>query len=421
MSRSFSLPRLCSIVVATAGLALAGPALPQTNPLEQDGTQPTPAPGTTPGNNPGVANPLVPGGGAPAQLPPIHVPEFIKPGARLIYNYTMTLEPKEPGKVIGTTDASTRQVDIVKVLPDRVLAHVTLNVASFNAAADYIVSGGTGSIATANDVNMGAALWRDVAVLKAFEPAENIEVSRGAWQVNNRQYQATLITIRGQDSTEMTAWDSGTGLMLTQSSAVGPFRKSGGQNNGLNRQTQFGLRFQTFRQLELPWQNKPLPAWVKTTDTLVYDGQYRMTVAPDAIVPFALTVKLDEVGDDYVIGQSITSYPKQQNGIAQPDEKRLMVAGPGSPNGYWLDPNTLANLEGGLIDTDPHLGHTIHYQVQQADGGQVGVVSQTSRNGNQTVIHAYRLNDGALVYSSISQREPGIFAEMRLRERTEKR
>lgn len=384
------------------------------NPLERDGTRPAAGNAAGVDGGGGIPNPLTAGGGRVNALPPITVPDFITPGARLIYTSSMTTPPKQgDGGAIGTTSSGVQAFDVVAVLPDRVLVHIATFVPGLNDPQEFTIAGGSGATVTAHDVHVGGTLWLDKQDLAAMQPAENILVSRGDFPLNGETYQATIITTHTNDSTAMNIYDSGTGLLLAMASGVGKFRQ-GAQNSGLNREIQNSQQFQTYRKLDIPWQGGKNPAWVRELDTMVYDATMRMAVAPDIAQRYEYRAQVTERGEDWAIGTGTSKIE------GQPESKSAWVTGPGAGGGLWLDPEQLRQVQPGVIDRDPYLGMTVTYEVKDGPMGRAGVITQTSRRGTSVAKSAYSLQDGALVYASITNTDPDMIIELTLRERTRK-
>ncbi len=384
-------------------LACAGPIAAQgANPLARDGSQPDPTtqplqgPGELPGAIPGALPGAVPGGA----VEPIKVPEFIKPGARLIYTSMMTLEPKPGQGAAGTTDGGTSEFHVVAVLPDRVLFHITSYANALHDQKEYMLGGSSIAAVTANDVALGNTLWMDVEALAAMQSGQNINVTRGKVPLHGQAYDSTQIKIDGQDFTTITTYDSGTGLLLTRGSGTGNFRREGPRMNGLNREVQNSLQFETYRHVELPWHNAKRPAWADTIGSMTYRGTYRTSVAPEVVVNLQSEMKVTHRGDDWVTGTTTTRFEGQQ------PTQAAFVQGPGSPDGFWINPQVLRDMQPGVLDRNPFMGSTLSYSFHNGPMGKLGVLTMSSRHGNQRVTSAYSLEDGALLYAQLQQHDP---------------
>ncbi len=354
----------------------------------------------------------------PALGGPIAVPEYIQPGARIVYYGGDSSESDDPSKP-GGAGLGMFAYDVVKVLPDRVLLQTSLYLDRNGNRQAYSFASATGSAVGAFEANSGGAVWIHPDELKKFQTAEGITVSRGAWPIGNDTYQAVTVTIVGNDSKTRHVFDEGTGLKLSEQIAVGAFRRAGGQNDGFNRKHQSHKGFEAFRQVQLPWLGHPAPAWVKTFKKLHYRGTYQMHVPGSPPMPIGISASFEpqQRGDDWFIGtmsQQMDAVDSGFGAVANPPTVTPVVEGPGKRMGLWVPPGALQAMRPGVVDRDDTLRTTLRYDVQDGPLGRLGVLTETDDTGSYQLVAGYRFDDGTLTYAQMSVRETGVTVTLEL-------
>jgi hypothetical protein len=381
-----------TIVLLTSAAPRAAAAEEPANPLARDGRDVAPA----------APGPVKQGAA-------IDVAEFIKPGARLIYTQTSTVAPDRPEQPVRA-DGGRAQHDVVAVLPDRVLAKVS-GFAEGPDGKEFFQMSASAAIVTADKVGVsGGSTWAPKKTLAELKSIPGMEVTAGDFPLHGKTYKATSIRFEERDALTIRAFDTGTGLMLSESFGGGPLRNAAIPNGGLNRQIQRTTQFETYRVLDLPWlkaKAKP-PAWAAKVRTMTYRGVQRVINNPAIAIPVDGEITFDEMGDNWAIGTITNSVQ------GQPPVKAKHVQGPASLDAYWMSPEALADLNPGVIDTDPFLGTVVRYDVQQGRLGKLGVFTHTSKNGTQMRVFAYDLADGALRLTRFVRRDMNSDLEFEL-------
>lgn len=374
--------------------ACCAPAMAQENPLEA----PTPKKGAA------VANPLI-GRVAGAK---IVVPDFVKPGARFVYESGSSTENDDPNKVNSAGVGLTR-FDVIAVTD----THVLLQQGTFlqSMRGDGHSYGGSAHIAFGDfEIKSGAALWIPKEVLDAYVTAEPTQVNSGPYELNGRTYDVKTLTRITKESAMRQTWDRGTGLKLTEQTGVGQPRRAG-DLTGFNRKITGTTVYQTFRQMKLPWLDAAPPAWVKDLQSLHYEGKTTMHLpgSEPLSLPFSSRMEVAERGENWV------RFTLTMNmGQGQPTKSSLN-SGPGSIGGYWLHPDVLRKMRAGVLDQDEMLGTRLEYSVQNGPQGRLGVLTETG--SAHRLLWGYSLEDGALVYSRWEQPEINQTIEVTLAER----
>ncbi len=419
MSQSLGCFRLMSFdraarvfVVVVLGL-LAAVAHPQPNPLDR-------STGNTGQGTGGAGVPNVPGGGGllgggVVAGQAMTVPAFVKPGARLWFYGGDSTEPNDPQQSVSA-GAGMWRYDVVAVLPDRVLLQSSLYLDAMGNRQQFTFSSGTPVVFDAMQVAGGGALWMPVDQLAALQPDQNIQITRGPWPLGGQSYDATSITILGNDSKFRYVFDAGTGLKLSEQVAVGRFRRNGGQNDGFNRQTQSFKSFEAFRQMDFPWLRHAPPAWTQTVNRLHYRGSYAMVIPGSPPMPIGLsaTFEVQQRGEGWAAGTLTRSMDNVMGGPPNPPEQIPFVEGPGKALGLWMSPAALAELGPGVVDRDETLKNTLTYQVQAGPAGQLGVFVETNDTQTYTLVAGYDLQDGALSYAQFSDHATNVIVELQL-------
>ncbi len=362
----------------------------QENPLEA----PVPAKG-------GVAAPALAGA-------KIAVPDFVKPGARFVYEGGSSTENDDPQKANSAGVGLTR-FDVVAVTD----THVLLSVGTFLTAlqgSGHSYSGSSAGAFGDFEIRSGGALWIPKEVLEAYTTSDLMQVTTGPFELNGRKYSAKTMTRITPESALRQVWDIGTGLKLSEQSGTGKARRAG-DLTGFNRKINGYSNYQMFRQMKLPWLDAPAPAWVKDLHSMEYEGSQTMYIqGGDPIsVPFTSTLEVQERGDNWIRFAMTMSMQQGQ------PAKTSVNSGPGSVGCYWMHPDVLRRMKEGLIDEDQLLGTRLEYSQQDGPQGRLGVLKETG--SAHVLIWGYSLKDGALVYGRWDRPEFQQTTELKLVDR----
>lgn len=395
--KQYSTRRFRSLVVPAALVSLCWAslaALAQENPL-------APANPLEPANPLAPANPLTGGAGAEK----VFVPEFIKPGARFVYEGGSASQPdfnKPASAGVGLT-----RFEVIAVSDTKVILRVANYLRAMNGNG-HTLSGSSALAVDAFTVKSGGAIWIDKNILMSYANDGQTKIVDAPWPIAGRNYEARSVTTLGNDSASRFVWDRGTGLLLANQICSGALRP--GAQDPFMRQNTSNMSFRSYRQVDVPWANAPFPDWATKVRKLSYRGQQTLIggVGPSITTPFRNTVEFTERGDNWAIATSTMEYPQQ------PPAKTPTAVGPASIGGYWMNPQALGKMQPGVIDQDEAIGCTTSYQITQTPMGRFGVLTEANAAGTYRVNWAYDLNDGALVYASMEMNELNMKLELML-------
>lgn len=384
-------------------LGPASVALAQDMPAPQPMPQAPPVMPTGPGVPPAPA--VV---GAEEKLT---LPDFVRPGARLIYKMSSVIEPEDQ-QLQTTATAGTVVLDVVAVTPTRV--YVSSGNYSEDPDGSLRYGAGATSVLRSSDVVGSNAYWMPKDVLAKFTTSGPLTVEPLSFQKDGKTFTSTSLTHRGNESIRRTVWDGESGVLLSLQQATGkPLRAVRGQANvsEFQRQNNSMMQFVSSRMRALPWFNAQPPEWARTVRRMQYQGGYTMSMQGMApmTIPVRRTVEITDRGDGWAAGKATDQY---QN-VPQASESAF-VCGPASCDGYWIAPQALAALQPGVLDQEPAVGSTMTYEVKDGPMGRAGVFTETNAAGSYRLQRAYRLQDGALVYSSLVDAKQGRTTEFSL-------
>lgn len=371
----------------------SGSAFAQQNPLE--------APVPKKGAGGGAAAPV----GRPAAGGKVYVPDFIKPGARFLYEGGSSTENDDPNKLNSAGVGLTRY-DVVAVSDTHVMLQVGTFLDAMNGGGQKY-GGSTHLAFGAFEVDSGGALWIPKQVLEAYVTADPLQVVNGPYEQNGRTYDTRTLTRITKESAMRQIWDRGTGLKLSEQTGVGQPRRAG-DPTGFNRKITATSVYQTFRQLKLPWLDAAPPAWVKDVQALQYAGTQTMHLPGSQPISIAFSSAMDVQarGADWIrFALTVTVQGNQPS-------KSVVFSGPGSTGGYWLAPEVLRKMKPGVVDEDEMLGTRLEYAVQDGPQGRLGVLIETGHA--HRLIWGYSLDDGVLTYSRWEQPELNQTTEVTL-------
>jgi hypothetical protein len=338
----------------------------------------------------------------------ITVPDFVKPGARFLYEGGSSTENDDPNKPNSAGVGLTR-FDVVAVTETHVLLQQgTFLQSTFGGGYTY---GGSAWFSFGDfEIKSGGALWIPKEILDAYATAEPLKVITGPYELNGRTYDTKTLTRITPESAMRQTWDRGTGLKLTEQTGVGKPRREG-DPSGFNRKITSTSIYQTYRQMKLPWLDAPAPAWVGEMNSLRYEGRTTMQLPGSAplSVPFTSQLTVKHRGPSWVQFEL-----KMTMQYGQPSTS-IIHSGPGSIGGYWIHPDALRKMKAGVVDEDEMLGTRLEYSVQDGPKGRLGILTESGRA--HRLLWGYNLEDGTLVYSRWEQPELNQTIEVELADR----
>jgi hypothetical protein len=382
-------------------LAAASVALAQANPLEPAG------PANAGGNPfetrpaPAVPSPLTPG-----VEEKLKVPDFIKPGARLVYKTAsrMVTSDRPP---YTTATGGMYAYDVVAVTDSRVYLAVGHYMDDGQGGQELITV--VPQITRQADVVGAGALWITKELLAQLGGGKEQTVeATGHVGLDGRKYEADSLTWRGGETVRRTVWDRGTGLLLSRQSATG-------RGVEFERPNSDVTLFVGYRAVKLPWAGGEAPGWSRTVRRMQYQGgeSYRMPGLAPYSTPVEWTVEFGERVGGATLGRwTLTQAVWQQQPVSQSAEFATAPAGRGEQ--FWLPPQLLATLETGVLDQDPSLGTTLTFERRQTPAGEVAFLTETNANRTSRSTRGYRLSDGAMVLIEFEQARLGRTRSLQL-------
>lgn len=351
----------------------------------------------------------------------VSVPDYIKPGFQMLYMTASSTEAQSPESPGGAGMGFT-EFTVIAVTPEDVIVSATNYLApkglpltpqgEFDPTTDPRVQlmGSNTQRITQADVQSGGALWMPVDQLKQWEPGNGILVDRSPRTYKGQQVQATSIIVTTPNSISSDTFNSTNGQKLVTRSGMGSFRRNATGNDPYDRQIQNLMKLVDTRQLNSPLLGSPDPDWAQRVQTMQYAGSYTMIIPgmQTPAVPMATTVTFDKRSNGITYGTA-----KVQTQDDMPNSTAVMQ-GPGTMLGYWVHPQTLAQLNAGVIDRHPIMRLTLSYQVQQGNMGQMGVFVLTNDIKSFFAVSGYNLQTGAMTYTSLQNSDPGTKIEFQL-------
>lgn len=356
------------------------------------------------------------GGGATPQMPgqSVNAPEWVKPGLRLAYFATSSIEgpanarPGEPGAA-GSAGMGPMTIDVLAVT-DRFVMTSTTALARIGVGEQLMYAGGGTEFITAMSTIGGGAFFTPPEVLKELQSGDGVEVQRGPVAFNNQTVQAVTVTVRTRDAVSRRTYDAESGLLLMSQSASGPLRR-GEQHNEFNRQSRESSQFMGLRMIEGPWTKAEWPDWTKTVREMRYEGQMAYSAAGFTQAhPARSTLRITERGEGWVKGAG--EFRIDIQGMPESTTRSEVGMARGMIAGFWMSPEALRRMDQGVIDRDPHTGSITRYQRT----GPHGVLTLET-TGRSRITNYFNLETGALDGLRIEQPELNQTIELRLTNR----
>ncbi len=383
---------VAGLVALALFAGVASEASGQANPLKQ--------------NRPGQqqqqqGNPLAADPGA--NVGKLFVPDYIKPGVRLVYSSGSSQEMDDPTKPVSAGTGLTRW-DVIAVTDTHVLM-VQSTYLDRPAGRVYMAS----NVVAVNAMQVigGTSLWTSPEAMEAMRTRGDLQVAEGPMEIDGVTYDAVTFTKIDTQTAMRQFFDKGTGLKLAEQLGQGPPQR-GGDPTGFNRKINSQMQFQTYREIELPWLGAKDPEWAQKVTAMHYRGGQTMTQpnGPPLTLPFTYSVRFDQRGDGWALGKATIQFQGQSPSTTPTLTGRARVGA------YWMSPAALAEMKPGIIDRDESLGSTLSYGVHEGNMGRLGVL--TDEGPGYRMVYGYDLNDGALMYAMQHNAEMNLTLEMGL-------
>jgi len=239
-----------------------------------------------------------------------------------------------------------------------------------------------------------------------------ISVIKGTINHRGQTYNAVRSTVEIPNSRQSSMFDLASGVQLTHNSSFEydkgtAYRASGNTYEGQRRtgRSLANNQFISVRKMELPTEQMALPEWVRTMKRAQYQGMTVDSGTPDMGLG-SITVNLSiDVTTQYV-GKTFAMYKisvaRQMQGVAPMEPTSILTAtGPGSVDGFWINPNVLKTMQTGqMLDSDPNTG--VQCGVEYVGPGENGspIVVLTWGNDAYRFSAMYDATDGKLLAAS---------------------
>ncbi|MFT3789145.1 MAG: hypothetical protein QM770_23710 [Tepidisphaeraceae bacterium] len=325
----------------------------------------------------------------------LYVPDWCKPGATIVY-YGGQFSETDDDKKQRLAGLGWTRYDVAAVTPTKVfLARSTYldnqpNPTTYHSQPPLALS--------AADINSSTALWASPEALKLLAAGNGpTKVTTSTLKLADGDHDVTVVEYIKDDRADRKHYDNKTGLLLQSMTGTGRLLDGEDGRNPFRRKQSSNDEFRALRQRELPWLNAPAPAWAGVFKQLTFRGQRTQTM--QGMPPFVLSVeqtfRVVERGADWCLGELTTQMvPMMAGGMPGqplPDEKSLLVHGPGSPT-VWIAPAVLQNMKEGVIDRDPTLGVEIRFRRS----GDAAFLVETGANNSYESTRVFDARDGVL-------------------------
>ena len=356
----------------------------------------------------GLLTLLFAAGGAAFAAPgePVDVPDFLKPGTRLLYD--------EGG---GTADTRSAEVsggvgmvayDVIAVTGGKVLLQkVVFPARQDNRGFEY----GTNVPAEIDLTDFFAVqeLWYPPADLAKLQSGGGVTVSRATIKVNGHDRETVAVSARDSRNVVASTYDAETGLLLLRAvenqseytSTTQPTTQQRKKPETHSLSSSSTRRFVQLRQRPLPWLKTPAPDWLPNLRQLRYAGTVN---DPSLTQPIELSsdVALADRGDDWA---TLTLETFLHAPV--PGRPRTKVAvpgwnvGPGIEYGIWISPAALGNMAPGVVDQDKVLGTTLRYEIKEGPLGRLALLRLEDSDGQTIRVHGFDPQTGLMVYQRL--------------------
>ncbi|MEM1212597.1 MAG: hypothetical protein AAGI68_09905 [Planctomycetota bacterium] len=377
------------------------------------------------------------GNRAVAEPTPLGLPDWVKPGAQVVYkgwktgtggqgaNYTvLTVLHVGPEGVLG------QEQGIGDILQPNGRRELHLFGGGPYFADPGLIRAGMAFVMPPQDI--AAARWGGNVVV-THEPynATDGTVRQGMFRtvVNGSRTTYTkasdpsrILFQENDRSMLMHAFDTQNGIMLHELSrqydAATGFDKD---NKPTNIHTKLALgtgkQFQNLRQVDGPWIGQTWPAWTHTVSELVYAGQNtQMSPLGPFNIPVQLTmqVKARELQEGVITGTTTLASQNPNNGQVSRNTTPFLESA-NALGGTWMSPDALraiaqrAAANNGIVDVEPVTRTTVSAQQQ----GET-VILHTQSQGGSTSTTYYSLANGLAQRMVIDDRVQRQVTDLRL-------
>lgn len=360
-------------------------------------------------------------------------PDWIKPGTRLVFFSTNATTQTNPGQMGMTPDPNGQIVDnngkrwtlnagtgdsgggvgytVIDVIayeppPSSILVldHRAYFLPNVNKGPAILVSS-QGEIihCTGGDFFLHPRLLGQVPSVSA----QNVNIIRQQYDLRDKRYNAMRVTVRTSgNGISSNVYDLTSGVLLFSRSAG---TTSQGQtldpNGNIVNASATASGTHTFigtREVNLPWRNSQMPAWVKQTRKLHYAGQMISRTTsneglPDNTTGVTADIVLKKAGANWSMHE-MTSVVNTNVGIQDIPSVTQLACGSASCDGVWKDPAFLKQLKTGqTLDQDQTIG--TQSMVEFAGAGNDGrpIVAITILNEGLRSTSVYDASDGKLI------------------------
>jgi len=309
-------------------------------------------------------------------------PSMVTEGLRATYRATV-----DKGANQGRAEAGEAilQTDVVALEGSFAATSTSMYVQGPLGYLRPLASGGFGSIVPAGCGDF----WCSPEVLATVRERSDDEVTiiRGPVEVAGSGYQAIRFEVEHEGPKYSMTYDENTGLLLHH-------RYDIHSADGATVETGI-IDFRNIRQVEIPWIGGSAPTWLRSGQTMTYQGQTVYTIPGTMPSPFPVTLQAE------VVSVQAESSVVKWTFIIQgaPSIPAYTASGVHQLMGFWLPQTALEIDEVGDVDEDPETGIAI--TVIQND--QNGIVFEETNGRDYQRVLNYDKATGKLLESREEQ------------------
>lgn len=357
-------------------------------------------------------------------------PEWVKPGARIVYwtgmgSFTNAghglFKPDPNGDIRDTKgNAYSRQEGNANTATGGYMVYTVMKANDRGEATivveNYSLGDPNGPVTPVGfrtmraDTGTGGGIWMSPQKLAEAKPDVDgaVRVLIGPWPIDGNVYEAVTIATIGSSQT----FDKGTGMFLSALTKGKTQQSAGFALDGDKLVPQQGeathsfvSQFKGFRYQKLPWIGQDRPAWVAKGTTLQYRGTSWFETPGVQPIPIFTDRKYTvlETGDGWTRTEKSTQTalanpfggpPQPQPPV--PNEEAFIADG----GDLWISPAVLKTLEPGQpLDEEKLLGTTLAVgQAGRLPDGR-DTIELVSRGRTFSHANVYDLKSGVLVQS----------------------
>jgi hypothetical protein len=216
---------------------------------------------------------------------------------------------------------------------------------------------------------------------------DELSVARMDKAIHGDTYHGVYFEYKHEDTRYVWMYDEASGVLLYSGYAIG------GENDP--KRERGDITFVARRQLDLPWHDGSLPAWVAQTRHLHYSGTFETTVSGASVPGINASAEVD-MQDHF---DRWNAYRLSGGVEGQlPNSVVRLTGGDQLFDGIWLAPEALDGLEDGqTLDTDPITGATITVARDRR------TITLTETGQRYQTDLTYDLSDGRLLETVIQE------------------